>query len=50
MALENKPENQPEPEPPPPPPEVVEEAIVWVERGGKKADVEKRSRSDHPAR
>lgn len=49
MAPENQPENQPhkEPPPPPPPPEVVEEAIVWIERG-QKSDVEKRDHASSP--
>jgi len=32
----NQPEREPPPPPLPPPPEVVEEAIVWIERGGKR--------------
>ena len=56
MASKNPPDNQADPQPPPPsplpvpppppPPEVVEEAIVWIERGGGRPDIEKRERSE----
>jgi hypothetical protein len=47
MAPENQPEREPPPPPPPPPLEVVDEAIVWIERGAKPGvkKVEKRERS-----
>lgn len=56
MASKDPPDNQAAPQPPPPapvpvpppppPPEVVEAAIVWIERGGSRPDIEKRERSE----
>jgi len=55
MASKDPPDNQaapqppppaPLPIPPPPSPEVVEEAIVWIERGGGRPDIENRERSE----